>query len=116
MKYNIYCDESCHLEHDNQKYMVLGGIICEKSSRKCIKRDILNIKRKYNVSYDKMCMIGDQFLTDIYGSNKLGLTSCLIDKISDVEGKYTKFKRKIEKRIIKSLYKKYNFERGKYYD
>ena len=45
MKYNIYCDESCHLEHDNQKYMVLGGIICEKSSRKCIKRDILNIKR-----------------------------------------------------------------------
>ena len=38
-------------------------------------------------------MIGDQFLTDIYGSNKLGLTSCLIDKISDVEGKYTKFKR-----------------------
>ena len=74
------------------------------------------IKRKYNVSYDKMCMIGDQFLTDIYGSNKLGLTSCLINKISDVEGKYTKFKRKIEKRIIKSLYKKYNFERGKYYD
>ena len=56
------------------------------------------IKRKYNVS------------------NKLGLTSCLIDKISDVEGKYTKFKRKIEKRIIKILYKKYNFERGKYYD
>ena len=54
--------------------------------------------------------------TNIYGSNKLGLTSCLIDKISDVEGNYTKFKRKIEKRIIKSLYKKYNFERGKYYD
>ena len=49
MKYNINCDESWHLEHDNQKYMVLGGIICEKSSRKCIKRDILNIKRKYNV-------------------------------------------------------------------
>ena len=49
MKYNIYCDESCHLEHDNQKYMVLGGIICEKSSRKGIKKDILNIKRKYNV-------------------------------------------------------------------
>ena len=24
MEYNIYCDESCHLEHDNQKYMVLA--------------------------------------------------------------------------------------------
>ena len=49
MEYNIYCDESCHLEHDNQKYMVLGGIICEKSNRKAIKKDILNIKNKYSV-------------------------------------------------------------------
>lgn len=49
MKFNIYCDESCHLEHDNQKYMVLGGIICEKNNRKVIKRDILNIKSKYEV-------------------------------------------------------------------
>lgn len=22
--FNIYCDESCHLEHDQQKVMVLG--------------------------------------------------------------------------------------------
>lgn len=49
MKYNIYCDESCHLEHDNQKYMVLGGIICEKSIRNKIKRDIIEIKRKNNI-------------------------------------------------------------------
>ena len=26
MEYNIYCDESCHLEHDGEKYMILGGI------------------------------------------------------------------------------------------
>ncbi len=49
MVYNIYCDESCHLEHDNQKYMILGGIICKKSNRKLIKRDILNIKTQYNI-------------------------------------------------------------------
>ena len=49
MKFNIYCDESCHLEHDNQKYMVLGGIICEKSIKNRIKRDILEIKRRYNI-------------------------------------------------------------------
>ena len=50
MEYNIYCDESCHLEHDNQNYMVLGGIICEKSEKKKIKREILNIKKKYDIS------------------------------------------------------------------
>lgn len=49
MNYNIYCDESCHLEHDGERYMVLGGIICKKSNRKIIKNDILNIKRKHNI-------------------------------------------------------------------
>ena len=70
----------------------------------------------YNISYNNMCMIGDQILTDIYGANNLGINSCLIEKISNVEGRYTKFKRKIEKIIEKKLKKKYNFERGKYYD
>ena len=32
--YNIYCDESCHLEHDRQKAMVLGGIWCPYDKRK----------------------------------------------------------------------------------
>jgi len=49
MEYNIYCDESCHLEHDNKKYMVLGGIICEKSLRRKIKREIEEIKRRNNI-------------------------------------------------------------------
>ena len=26
--YNVYCDESCHLENDGQKAMVLGAIWC----------------------------------------------------------------------------------------
>ena len=26
--YNIYGDESCHLEHDGQKVMGLGAVIC----------------------------------------------------------------------------------------
>jgi len=25
-EYNIYCDESCHLEHDRQPIMVIGGM------------------------------------------------------------------------------------------
>jgi hypothetical protein len=26
--FNIYCDESCHLENDHQKVMVLGAVWC----------------------------------------------------------------------------------------
>lgn len=25
-EYTIYCDESCHLEHDKQPIMVIGGM------------------------------------------------------------------------------------------
>ena len=49
MEYNIYCDESCHLEHDNQRYMILGGIICPKKLRNKVKNDISEIKSKYNI-------------------------------------------------------------------
>lgn len=30
-EYNIYCDESCHLENDRQKAMVLGAVWCSKA-------------------------------------------------------------------------------------
>ena len=50
MEYNIYCDESCHLEHDRQKAMVLGGIWCPADLLKRIARDIRGIKVKYNLS------------------------------------------------------------------
>ena len=26
--YNVYCDESCHLEHDHQNVMALGAVWC----------------------------------------------------------------------------------------
>ena len=28
--YNIYCDESCHLENDKKRALVIGGIFCPK--------------------------------------------------------------------------------------
>lgn len=48
--YDIYCDESCHLEHDRQKAMVLGGIWCPHVIRKKIARSIRAIKIKHNLS------------------------------------------------------------------
>lgn len=48
---NIYCDESCHLEHDNQKVMVIGGISCPNSYRHIVYKDIQSIKLKHNLPY-----------------------------------------------------------------
>lgn len=46
---NIYCDESCHLEHDNIPVMILGAISCNKAYRRRVFKDIEEIKQKYNI-------------------------------------------------------------------
>ncbi|TYO92805.1 DUF3800 domain-containing protein [Desulfallas thermosapovorans] len=50
--YNVYCDESCHLENDHQKVMVLGAIWCPKDSVNSLNKRIRSIKIKHNISYD----------------------------------------------------------------
>ena len=55
MKYNIYCDESCHLENDHQSIMVLGAVKCEQTNKKQIVNDIRKLKAKYNMN--KFCEV-----------------------------------------------------------
>jgi hypothetical protein len=50
MPYNIYCDESCHLEHDKQTAMVLGAVWCSKDNSDKINNEIKEIKVKHNLS------------------------------------------------------------------
>lgn len=47
--FNIYCDESCHLENDHQKAMVLGAVWCpiEKVREASIR--LREIKRKHGL-------------------------------------------------------------------
>lgn len=49
MEYNIYCDESCHLPHDNVDLMVIGGISCPKEKAEFINKAIRDIKVKNGV-------------------------------------------------------------------
>ena len=48
--YNVYCDESCHLENDGQNAMVLGAIWCAKDQSREIAQKIRELKVKYNLS------------------------------------------------------------------
>jgi len=48
--YNVYCDESCHLENDHQKVMVLGAIWCPEDSVNSLNKRIRSIKIKHNIS------------------------------------------------------------------
>ncbi len=47
--FHIYCDESCHLEHDHQSVMVLGAIRCPAEKRREISVALRDIKSRHGL-------------------------------------------------------------------
>lgn len=47
--FNIYCDESCHLEHDAIPVMVLGAVWCRADRVEQISRRIRELKIKHGL-------------------------------------------------------------------
>ena len=50
MLYNVYCDETCHLEHDGINVMVLGAVWCPQSKLKEINQRINSFRNGYTIS------------------------------------------------------------------
>jgi hypothetical protein len=50
--YNIYCDESCHLENDRQPVMVLGAVWCQLEKTREISIRIREIKKRHGLPPD----------------------------------------------------------------
>lgn len=46
---NIYCDESCHLEHDEQNIMLVSCTYCPKEKTRQISEDIRALKQKHKI-------------------------------------------------------------------
>ena len=86
------------------------------SSMKPLKKKYKKIMSMYNFKDTEIAAIGDQLITDIFGANRMGLTSILVNPINDHEMFITKINRLIEKRIFKKLTKKGLFKKGEYYD
>ncbi|MGM9969832.1 MAG: DUF3800 domain-containing protein [Anaeroplasma sp.] len=50
MEYNVYCDESCHLENDGIDIMGIGGVWCPKDKTKEISNRIRELKLRHDIS------------------------------------------------------------------
>lgn len=46
--FNIYCDESCHIEHDHKPYMFLGSVSVAYNQIKLHSENIKDLKKKHN--------------------------------------------------------------------
>jgi len=49
---NVYCDESCHLEHDHQSVMVLGAVWCLRDRVAEVSQRLREIRRKHGLKPD----------------------------------------------------------------
>jgi len=74
------------------------------------------IMDKFKYKPVEIAAVGDQLLTDIYGANKLDITSILVNPLSSKDYTITMFNRLVEKIVFNKLNKRELFLKGKYYE
>ena len=75
-------------------------------------RILRKVKKKYKIEYNKIVVVGDQIVTDIFFGNRKNVLTILVDPIKNIDFKVTTFNRKLERFINK----KNNIKRGNYYE
>lgn len=85
MEYNVYYDETCHLEHDESNVMVLGAVWVKKERRRDINQDIKAIKERHHfyseAKWTKICkkhLAMYQELVDYFFDNSILHFRCLV--------------------------------------
>lgn len=84
-------------------------------SMKPLKRKFKKVLGMFNLDFSEVALVGDQIMTDVLGANRCGITSVLVDPLTDEDKFFTKINRKFERIILNKLKKKGIYEKGKYY-
>ena len=74
------------------------------------------IMERFKYKSSEIAAIGDQLITDIWGANRLDITSILVNPLTEKDYSMTIINRMLEKIIYVNLEKKELFTRGKYYE
>ena len=92
------------------------NVDCCHKAGKPRKTKFLKILKTYNYDLSEVAIIGDQLMTDIYGGNRVGIMTILVNPMSDIDMPFTKIHRYMEKKQINKMTKKGIFKVGQYYD
>lgn len=96
------------------KYAIVSNNNKERVSSFCRNLDIpyyykaLKPRKKYlkkalndlGEKRENTLLVGDQLFTDIYGANKMGFLSVMVNALGEDETSFVSFKRKFEKKIL----------------
>ena len=92
------------------------NIDCCANAKKPRKNKFLTVLKTFDYDLSEVAIIGDQLMTDIYGGNKVGITTILVNPMSDIDMPFTKIYRFIEKKKIDKMTRQGIFKVGNYYD
>ena len=67
--FNVYCDESCHLENDGQPVMLLGAVWCPFEEVKRLSNELSDIKQRHKAAgelkWTKVSAARERFYLDL---------------------------------------------------
>ena len=89
---------------------------CSYSSKKPSKRKFLKVLKMFNYDLSETAIIGDQLFTDIFGGNRVGIKTILVNPMSNHDLFVTRIIRMLEKRQYKRFSKRGILTMGKYYE
>lgn len=72
--------------------------------------------KDYNYNENEVAIIGDQLMTDVKAGNTVGITTILVNPISEKDFFVTKFNRHRERKKMNDLSEKNLFFKGRYYE
>lgn len=85
-------------------------------SFKPLKKKYKKILKIYGFKDTEIACVGDQLLTDVWGANRMGFISILINPIGILDFAPTKINRFVENTIYNFLEKKDLLKKGEYYE
>ena len=76
----------------------------------------IKIMERFKYKSSEIAAIGDQLITDIWGANRLDITSILVNPLTEKDYSMTLINRLLERIIYGNLEKKELFIRGRYFE
>lgn len=74
-------------------------------AKKPLRAGIRQAMQEYRAEASETILIGDQIFTDIYGGRRSNITTVLVEPIEDKETLFFRFKRRMEKIVLKKYRK-----------
>jgi len=93
-----------HIERVEEFSRNLGYIYIGRAW-KPFKKNLLRIKREFDIPAEQICLVGDQIFTDIYGGLRMKFYTVLVTAVGKNETKFVAIKRFFEKMVMDEYYK-----------